>query len=218
MKTIGAVILYVPGMVSPAEVNVAIGTPAYRYAVAQNYNIELRDTIVTGSCGDSAVWTFDYEAGTLTISGSGAMADYAYSSASANAAPYACTMLNFRDFVTKIVIGKDITSIGEYAFYSMTKAVEVEFEAGSALSAISAGAFGYSGLTSIEIPASVTTIEKNAFYFCGGLETVAFEEGSQLTSVGSYAFRNCTALTTCNIPAGASIGANVFYGCQNLVK
>ncbi len=216
VETFGAVVIYLAGGTN-ASVDVALGTPAYRYAVAQKYrNIALRGTEPSGTCGDNATWAFDYATGTLTIGGSGAMADYAYSSASAKAAPYACTLLNLRSFITKIVIGKDITSIGEYAFYSMANATEVVFEEGSALTTISTGAFGYAGLKTVEIPASVTDIEKNAFYYAPALTTVTFAADSALANVGSYAFRDCKALTTCVFPAGATIGASVFYNCPNM--
>ena len=39
---------------------------------------------------------------------------------------------------------------------------------------------------------------------------------SDASSVGSYAFRNCSALTTVDLPLVTSIGGNAFNGCSNL--
>ncbi len=218
VATIGTNILYLTGAKSTATVNVALGTPAYRYAVWNDYTMAVRDTAVSGTCGENATWAFDNETGVLTIGGSGEMSDFFYGLASTKSAPWARNALNLREFITKIVIGKDITKIGAFAFYGLTNATELEFEAGSALTTIGNGAFGYCGFTKAEIPASVVTIQDNAFYFSAALATVTFEEGSALTSIGSYAFRNCTALTTCAYPEGTALGTQVFYQCPELVK
>ena len=65
--------------------------------------------------------------------------------------------------------GKNVTSIGEEAFYDCTS------------------------LTSIEIPNSVTSIGDGAFYRCTSLTSVTI--GDSVTSIGEIAFRGCTSLT-----------------------
>ena len=65
------------------------------------------NAVASGTCGDSLTWTLD-DAGTLTISGTGAMEDYA----SASVSPW----YNIKDFIKQIVIENGITSIGDRAF------------------------------------------------------------------------------------------------------
>ncbi len=208
---LGASLLY---QSNNAVLQVAEGTYAQKYADSYKYPVELRPhtpvVLSSGTCGENATWAY-YEDGKLVISGSGAIADYSYLANVANSAPWA----SLRGKITTIVIGKDITSIGEFNFYSMTALTSVVFEEGSKLETIGKGAFGYSKvLETVTIPASVKTISAYAFYFSSALKTVNFEAGSQLTTIGDYAFRNCTALTNVYIPNGvSSIGASVFYAC-----
>jgi len=208
--TIGTNILY---NAKQATVSVANGSYAHKYATTYGYNVEVRDSvsvIASGACGADATWYLTND-GVLYIEGAGAMDDFDYTTVADNAAPWA----KMRADVKKVVIGKDITSIGTYAFFKMANLIEVEFEAGSALEVIGTGAFGYTtALKNVVIPASVVEIKQNAFYF-GGLETAAFAEGSVLKTIGNYAFRNNTALTEIDIPDSvANIGAKIFYKCD----
>ena len=65
-------------------------------------------TVFTGSCGENVSYSFDSESGILTVSGSGAMADYSedypgyYASGSS---------------ITSIVVEEGVSYIGKYAFY-----------------------------------------------------------------------------------------------------
>jgi hypothetical protein len=58
----------------------------------------------SGTCGEGITWV--YENGTLTISGSGEMADCS------GGAPWAA----HKDSITTVIIGDEITKIGAYAF------------------------------------------------------------------------------------------------------
>ncbi|MBQ4075444.1 MAG: leucine-rich repeat protein [Clostridia bacterium] len=70
-------------------------------------------TGTTGAC----TWTFDEATGTLTISGSGAMANYS----SSNNPPWA----SYKDSIQKIVINEGVTTIGTYAFCQYSSLTEV---------------------------------------------------------------------------------------------
>ena len=93
---------------------------AWIYATSQNTTAEFlvwlsEDTPQTsGTCGDSATWSFD--GSTLTISGTGDMADY-----TGDNAPWYYHQLDIK----KVVVQPGITSIGDYAFYSFWNATEV---------------------------------------------------------------------------------------------
>jgi len=112
--------------------------------------------------------------------------------------------------ITRVTIGRNVTSIDVQAFRYATNLENVTFASGNQLATIRMSAFFNSGLTSIEIPASVTTIGNNAFDSTANLNSVTFAQGSQLASIGYFAFYN-SALTTLEIPASAtSMGGRVF--------
>ena len=73
-----------------------------------------------------------------------------------------------------ITFNKDITEIGEDAFY---------YDWNS----------DCNKLTSVTIPDSVTTIGEHAFYFCGSLTSVTIPDS--VTTIGKYAFGYCDSLT-----------------------
>ena len=78
---------------------------------------------------------------------------------------------------TEIVIGiynnRDVTTIGDQAFYNCFK------------------------LTSIELPNSLTTIGYNAFYGCDSLTSIVIPKG--VTAIGDSAFSGRTSLTSITV-------------------
>ena len=74
--------------------------------------------------------------------------------------------------VKEYVLGDDVTSIGNYAFYNC------------------------SGLTSVIIGNNVTSIGEYAFYRCSGLTSVTIP--NSVTSIGSSAFTGCPLQTIIN--------------------
>lgn len=69
-------------------------------------------------------------------------------------------------------------------------------------------------LKSVEIGKGVTNIGA-AFEDCTLLESVTGLD--TVTEIGFSAFKNCSALTSIEIPSALSIGANAFEGCTNLI-
>ena len=117
--------------------------------------------------------------------------------------------------LTSITIPASVTRIGNSAFYGASSLTEITIPEG--VTSIGANAFnGASSLTSITIPEGVTSIGDYAFYNATSLTSITFEENSQLTSIGEGAFWH-TALTSITIPAGVtSIGDRVFSGATSL--
>ena len=159
----------------------------------------------SGTCGENVTWTLDDE-GTLTISGTGAMSDYAEDSA----APWD----SHRSQIKQVTILAGVTSIGEGAFAGCSSLTSTDIPA--SVTSIGAGAFySCSSLTSIDIPAGVTGIGESAFDGCRSLTSVTIP--ASVTSIGDYAFLDCSSLTSIDIPAGvSSIGESAFDGCSSL--
>ena len=197
---------------------------------------------VSGSCGTNVTYSYVESTHTLTINGSGAMADYEYSSqlpwrsyanaittvviedgvtSIGNYAFYCCTG------VTSIEIPASVTSIGDYAFFECTGLTTVTFDGTPTLVSIGGSAFWGSGLTTVTIPASVTSIGNNAFQNCGSLATmtVAGENKVYDSRNGCNAIiekNTNTLIAGCNnstIPAGVtSIGDEAFNCCSGLTS
>lgn len=87
-------------------------TEAQKYAQANGFNFVSLGNYLNGKCGETATWSFDEEKGILTISGSGAMSDFA-----ADKLP---EYSRFADRIKEISIGAEITGIGAYAFFNMS--------------------------------------------------------------------------------------------------
>ena len=169
-------------------------------------------TLTLQQCGENVAWNYDASSKTLTISGTGAMDDYS----STDVKPWS----SFSNDIESLVINKDVTSIGSYAFTGCTNLKSVTCEAGSTLEIIGASAFaGCSSLTSINIPAGVTSIGASAFADCTALGSVTYAAGTQLETIGENAFASCSSLASIIIPVGVtSIGASAFEGCTSLTS
>ena len=95
--------------------------------------------------------------------------------------------------VKEIVLGEEVTSIGELAFQNC------------------------SGLTSITIPNSVTSIGDFAFDGCTGLTSITIP--NSVTNVGYCAFNGCTYLKTVSFGKSVKkIGERVFQKCDELTS
>lgn len=122
-----------------------------------------------GDCGANVNWSFDESTGELTISGSGAMADYN----EADDAPW----VNFKDKISKITVAEGVTTIGRYAFNSCTGVSEVTLPEG--LTTVGFGSFdSCSSLKSIHIPSTVKIFHDSPFFNCTGLETITVSDAN----------------------------------------
>ena len=172
--------------------------------------------IDAGTCGASANWTLN-SAGTLTISGTGAMADYGYDNESR--APW----YSYASSIKRVVIQSGITRIGSCAFDQCINLADVSipdtvttignnsFQLCGSLTSISFpnslktiehSVFFGSGLTSVTVPDSVTRIDNSAFSGCADLESVTL--GSGLSMIDEYMFMGDTKLSSFTVPAGVT--------------
>ncbi len=209
-------------------------------------NIQAKCILASGTCGaegDNLTWELSCDS-VLTISGTGAMANWSY-----NSMPW----YSYKDIVKEIVIGNNVTNIGKYAFYYCSKIKSVNIP--NSVTLIGERAFNMCRtLTSICIPSSITSIGEYAFLSCNSLSAVyisdiaawcrisfknndanplyhakhLYENGSEVTSVifpdgtttiKNFVFYNCTSLTSVTIPNSVtSIGSSAFAGCTSLTS
>ena len=166
--------------------------------------------VASGTTG-SLTWVFTTN-GTLTISGTGAMPDYIYTSVISTTIPW----ISHRSAITKVVITDGITRIGNYAFYNCKGLTSITLP--NNLTSIGNYAFqNCTGLTSIPLPNSLTSIGGSAFGGCTGLTSITLP--NNLTSIGNYAFQDCTGLTSITLPNSlTSIGGHAFEDCTGLTS
>ena len=135
--------------------------------------------VESGACGENLTWTLD-AAGTLTVSGTGAMGDY-----------YRAPWYSNRDSIKAVVIESGVTAIGDRAFSGCSSLSSITIP--ESVTAIGDWAFsGCSSLTSINIPEGVTTIGKYAFDGCSSLTGITIPES--VTAIGDFAFSGCDSL------------------------
>lgn len=123
----------------------------------------------------------------------------------------------YRNMLQKVEIGKNVTAVGDSAFYECYSLASIslpETIAGS----ISISAFKYcSSLSFIVLPKDVTGIGGEAFYSCNALKSLSIPMA--VKSIGNYVFKECDSLASIVIPNEVnSISNNVFYACSSLAS
>lgn len=200
--------------------------------------------VESGACGENLTWTLD-AAGTLTVSGTGAMKDYhIYKD---------MPWYQSRDSIKAVVVENGVTAIGEYAFSDCSSLTNItipasvtaiggsafsccesltdvsitdldawcriDFENGSANPMWYAKNIWLNGkkIVSVAVPEGVTEVKAYTFYGFKDLIQVTILAG--VTAIGKDAFDGCSSLTSITIPEGVTaIGAGAFYGCSSLVS
>lgn len=146
--------------------------------------------------------------GELTVSGSGRMADYYI--------PESREWAFEKASIEKIVIGPDVTYIGDNTFCDLPYLTEVDFSGATSLHRIGMYSFAHNtGLNSIELPEKLDTIGQHTFEECTELKHIGIP--ASVTGIGNHAFRNCSSLTSVTIPAATTRILNyTFSGCTKL--
>ena len=160
---------------------------------------------IGGTCGKEVTWSLGDD-GTLTISGTGEMKNYTYKSE--------MPWYKYISQIKNVVIKEGVTSIGDYAFYGMTKLTNVTVPKGI----ISIGAFAFKNCTvldGVQLPTTLKKLGESAFFGCSSLTEIAIPEG--LYTVWGYTFKNCTKLEKVIFPSTlVKIDEAAFYGCSSL--
>ena len=150
--------------------------------------------------GNTGPLRWEYNAGTntLSITGTGAMPNYA----STNDQPWKA----FQGGIKTVIIGDNVTTIGERAFAACNALQNVTL--GSCVQTIEVSAFGTcQALQSISFPASVTTIGEYAFAFCKALQQVTVAWDTPL-AVPDKTF---WGVNTANVPLKVPKGREAEY-------
>lgn len=193
---------------------------SYAQTFAGNNNIPFRAIDATGDC----VWSV--ENNVLTITGSGATADYSEE----NPAPWG-------NEITEVVIADGVTRIGAYAFFGCERLAAVTVpdsvvsigekalhntrwlsrkSYGIAYAGEVAYTFAGGSPSKLRIKDGTVAVADSAFEELGALAEVTIPDS--LASIGAKAFKNCSSLGETEILNNVtSIGENAFEGCGSLV-
>ena len=158
--------------------------------------------------GDYVISLMPKDGCTLSF-GNGSSSHCVMGSTGSNGIVY-CNMLQ------DVSIGKNVTSIGTYAFYNCFSLASITIP--DSVTSIGGSAFEncYS-LASITIPDGVTSIGITAFSCCYSLASITISDG--VTSIGDSAFGDCRSLASITIPGGVtSISDSTFGGCYSIVR
>ena len=182
-----------------------------------------------GASGNNLTWSLDSD-GVLTISGSGAMEDFA----NVSKVPWYSKRTN----VKTVIIESGVTNIGKDAFYGISSLVNATIS--DTVTSIGNRAFSGSGLTNFEfsdagnlktignsafnstqiknmvIPDGVTTLGSYIFGY-GPIKSVTIP--ASVTSIGNYFFEETSSLNEVIFLGNKepeTIGDTVFLGCSSL--
>jgi len=203
---------------------------------AENTLVPLAENEMSGFCGatetDTVAWRLEQNnedsqnpTYTLILDGAGVMIDYLKDGTAA----WCIALPTYQTAITKIVIGKDITVIGQCAFVGCSAVTEVTFEEGSQLREIRLNGFPLmTALREITLPGTLEALDVSAFYGCSSLEKVILQNPDNLISIGVSAFGRCSSLKYFNNPEEKqdceimprflkTIGANAFANCSQMI-
>ncbi len=159
----------------------------------------------SGSWGKNITWKF--KNGTLTISGKGAMRDTPRELVPGKGWVYTTLCPNYKDKITKVVIGEGVTAIGDWNFYHWYPNIKTVILP-STLKKIGQFAFHIDGtnpyenytkskLKTINFPQGLKSIETCAFSGCANLTSIDLPNSVQ--NIDQYAFSNCNKVSTIKI-------------------
>ena len=199
-----------------------------------------------GTCGDNLIWQLTGRGKnlTLTISGTGAMYDYAFG----NPPPWFPESKNIKTLVlpsrmttigniafyecsglTSVTIPTFVMSIGEYAFCNCSGLIAINVNANNQNFSSDNGVLFTKNKTvliqyppkkktgSYTIPNGVRSIGEGAFGYCDALTSVTIP--NSVTYIGESAFKYCSGLISVTIPNNVTfIGKWAFEYCSGLTS
>ena len=154
----------------------------------------------SGLGGKNMAWGLDKN-GTLTIFGSGKMADYTSGTLSNGNRGTSAPWGEYQSSIKEIVIEDGVESIGSYAFYRMQYLEKAPVIAGSVktigkdafyqcyisgdlvipegVESIGSWAFGWNNFTSVTLPSTLKELDGTAFHSCNYLKNIEVSENNE---------------------------------------
>lgn len=211
-------------------------------AYASEYNVAFFDlNSLSGSCGDSVYWSFDYKNGALSLTGSGDMNSFDENTE----VPWDA----LRSRILTVSISPDITSLCDYAFSGCSALKSLTLP--DSVSQIGINPFfGCTALSELTLSASLPAVSGDILSECTALRSVSVGAGSpamysdhgvlysadkktllfvppayesnafavpdSVTEIAAYAFYN-SALPAVTVPDSVTkIGSCAFYGAASI--
>lgn len=171
-----------------------------------------RQGISSGSCGEKVSYVLDEDC-TLTISGEGAMSDYAlsYVVLDNNTVGVQCThpWVDYADQIQRVVIEQGVTHIGDYAFYDNHSLTQITIP-DSVTSLGESCLRGCQNLTALSLPASVHTLGEDYIVNCTALASITVDPANtQYASVDGVLYtKDKTTLLKCPEAKTGSVGVD----------
>lgn len=164
---------------------------------------------ISGTCGDDLTWNLD-ENGVMTISGTGAMADFDQQKNCAST-PW----VRYTSYIKEVVVEDGVTSVSNDAFAWCDRLKKVSLP-DSLLTLEYQAFYCCRNLTDLTLPKNLQTIGGEAFTNDGFSELTIPES---VTKIGGGAFGGCKYIKQMYIPASVSeIEGNVFWNCCEFIK
>ena len=160
-----------------------------------------------GECGDNVKWSYNPFNKTLTVSGKGAMYNFAETGFDP---PW---FEEYRQSVSKVVIKSGVTSVGDYAFDGM--GVE-QVSLCEGITYIGKSAFSFANITELTLPESLEKIGEGAF-IKNMLTELTIPEN--VKEIGPWAFRHSDELISVNVKGNITLlDSEVFALCETMTK
>lgn len=167
---------------------------------------------IGGACGENVTWSLD--SGVLTVSGTGAMTDYA----DGEDTPW----YSYASEIGSVVVAEGVTAVGDNAFYGLEIS---EAAVPSTVENIGTDAFGWcSYLEKITVASdnkNYSSDENGVLYnadktvlvkYPSGRKAVSFDIPETVVTLADYAFENCYVLSEVSLPASLTdIGCGAFF-------
>ncbi len=159
----------------------------------------------SGFCGANLTWNFS--AGTLTITGSGDMYDY-----TKNSAPW----YDLSDDIIQISLPEGLSEVGNFSFYNCKNLSTITIP--SSVTSVGESAFARcKELQIVNFGNGIRTIENAAFMDCRKLKSINLP--NTLISIGMKSFYRCESITSVTVPSSVTqMGVSVFAYCKSLVS
>ena len=161
----------------------------------------------TGSFGEGLTWRYDSD-GTLTISGSGPMPNYAE--------PTQQPWFDYEDMILHVRVLDGVTTAGDYAFFGFNRLQTMELA--DSVTFIGYRSFAFCPqIESLELPANLVTIGLSAFEGCSGFPGQNVVLPETVKNISDKAFMGC-GFDSVTLPASLELlGNGVFQSCPNLL-